>query len=185
MPQPIFGIIPKWYTHHCSEYSAQLHLCLPLSVQANCANVAAARLMSKQLQWIQDIEVGTGQIVLPYGMPDKQYQKEAVYIYITHQKCNTCMTSKLRGIFRPTQQSMITKEHSHRNKSSKNRTRIKTNWPNRGGGGEVEVKQNITNLHGIRRKWNGPNINNYPACFAVGLPQVKIGVEGFENRLIK
>ena len=41
-------------------------------------SVAAARLMSKQLQWIQDIEVGTGQILLPYGMPDKQYQKEAV-----------------------------------------------------------------------------------------------------------
>ena len=65
---------------------------------------------------IQDIEVGTGQILLPYGMPDKQYQKEAVDI--THQKCNTCMTSKVRGIFRPTQQSMITYEYSHPNKSS-------------------------------------------------------------------
>ena len=106
-------------------------------------------------------------------------------IYITHQKCNTCMTSKVRGIFRPTKQSMITKEHSHRNKSSKHRTRIKTNWPNRGGGWEVEVKETITNLHGIRRKWNGPNVSNYPACFAVGLPQVKIGVEGYENTLIK
>ena len=61
-----------WFAKSC-------HLCLPLSVQENCANVAAARLMSKQLQWIQDIEVGTGQILLPYGMPDKQYQKEAVY----------------------------------------------------------------------------------------------------------
>ena len=29
------------------------------------------------------IEVGTGQILLPYGMPDKQYQREAVDIYNT------------------------------------------------------------------------------------------------------
>ena len=35
------------------------------------------------------------------------------------------------------------------------------------------------------RQWNGPNIVNCPACFAVGLSQVKIGVLGFENRLIK
>ena len=34
----------------------------------------------KYKQWIQDIMVGTGQNVLPYGMPDKQYQKEAVDI---------------------------------------------------------------------------------------------------------
>ena len=63
-----------------------MYLCLTWSVKANCANVAAVRLMSKLLTIIQDIEVGTGQIVLPYGMPDKQYQKEAVDIYITHQK---------------------------------------------------------------------------------------------------
>ena len=43
----------------------------------------------------------------------------------------------------------------------------------------------VTNLHGVHRKSNGPNISNYPECFAVGLSQVKTGVEGFENRLIK
>ena len=43
----------------------------------------------------------------------------------------------------------------------------------------------VTNLHGVRRKSNGPNIINCPECFAVGLSQVKTRVEGFENRLIK
>ena len=58
------------------------------------------------------IMVGKGQIVLPYGMPDKQYQREAryiyIHIYITHQICNTCMTSKVMGMLRPTQHSVIT-----------------------------------------------------------------------------
>ena len=35
------------------------------------------------------------------------------------------------------------------------------------------------------RKRNGPNIVNCLACFAAGLSQVKIGVLGFEYRLIK
>ena len=49
----------------------------------------------------------------------------------------------------------------------------------------MEVKEMVTNLHGVRRKSNGPNISNYPECFAVGLSHVKTGVEGFENRIIK
>ncbi len=86
----------------------EIALFLPWSVQANCTSVAAARLMSKLLTMNSGCRSWYREILLPYGMPDKQYQREALYIYITHQKCNTYMTSKVRGIFRPTQQSMIT-----------------------------------------------------------------------------
>ena len=49
----------------------------------------------------------------------------------------------------------------------------------------MEVKEKITNLHGIGQRPNGPNCGNYPESSAVGLSKVKTGVEGFENRLFK
>ena len=46
----------------------------------------------------------------------------------------------------------------------------------------MEVKEMVTNLHGVRRKSNGPNIINYPECFAVGLSQVKTRVDALSMK---
>ena len=53
------------------------------SAQENFANVAAARLISKQLTMKAGYKVSTEHKLLLYGMPDKQYQKESVDIYNT------------------------------------------------------------------------------------------------------
>ena len=126
-PAYCFDWSPCRVFHSTSWYYEYYYLCLPLSVQANSANVAAARLMSKQLTMNSGYRGWYKANVIAVWYARQAIPKRSrIYIYITYQKCNTCMTSKVRGIFRPTQQSMITKEHSHRNKSSKHRTRIKT-----------------------------------------------------------
>ena len=59
-----------------------MSLYLPWSVQANCANVAAARLMSKLLRINSRYNGWYGaKCIAVWPMPDKQHQKEAVDVY--------------------------------------------------------------------------------------------------------